>query len=350
MPIRRALAAILLVVAAALAACGGGGGSGNAPQVLDRGFSTPLRTAKVDLDATLKLNTVRGSTGPTLIKATGPYDSNGSKPARYDFDISIKPGGGGQTVSLGAISTGDKAYAKFEDTAYELSSNVASTQRGRGLHGLGDKARHWIVDPKYEGQTEVDGVKVDHVSGHLDVKRVVRDLDTLLRTAQSRLGSAASQIPKLSDKDVQSIADVIQNPNMDVYFGHDDHVIRRLDGKITFNVPKASESGLGLKDGSIELSIRFSDVNRPQTIEAPANPHPLSELTRSLGTGALGALGGVGGGSTTPSSPPTGGSSGGAGATTGPSAEAFKKYANCLDKAKAQDTKALQRCSSLLRQ
>lgn len=341
--------AVLLVTAAALAACGGGSGKEDATELLNDGFSTPLRSAQVDLDATLELNTAQGSSGPTRIKATGPFDSSGSKPARYDLDISIRPGGGGQTVSIGFVSTGEKAYAKFEGTAYELSSNLAQAGGGRGLKGVGEKARHWITDPKYEGVDNVAGTKVDHVSGRLDVERAVRDLNTLLQAERKRLGSAAAQIPKLSERDIKSLADVVKSPGMDVYFGRDDHVIRRLDGKLTFHAPRAAQAGLGLTGGSLDLSIKFTHVNQKVQIDAPANARPLSELTKSLGAGALsGGLGGLGGGgtSTAPTAPPSTGSGGGT--STGPSTEAFKKYSDCLDKAKAQDTDALQRCSTLL--
>jgi hypothetical protein len=87
-------------------------------------------------------------------------------------------------------------------------------------------------------------------------------------------------------------------------------------------------------------------VNGDQRIEAPANARPLSALTRSLGGGGVlpGSGSGSGsGGAGTGASPSTGG-----GAT--PGAEGFRRYAECLDEARPEDTDALQRCAELLQQ
>jgi hypothetical protein len=80
-------------------------------------------------------------------------------------------------------------------------------------------------------------------------------------------------------------------------------------------------------------------VNGDQQIEAPARSRALSRLTDSLG-GALGALAaGVA------EEPDTGDGQGG-----GESAEAeqFRRYTECLDKARPEDTDELQRCADLL--
>jgi hypothetical protein len=81
-------------------------------------------------------------------------------------------------------------------------------------------------------------------------------------------------------------------------------------------------------------------VNGDQEIEAPANARPLSALTESLGSG--GAIPGLGGGSDNPApeSPSNG--------DTSPEAQEFQEYAECLDKARPEDTEALQGCAELL--
>ena len=115
----------------------------------------------------------------------------------------------------------------------------------------------------------------------------------------------------------------------------------KLAGKIEFDVPEANRESLGgIQSGAVEFSVEFSNVNGGQAIEAPARARPLSALTQSLG--GAGALPGLGGGNgsepTTPSVPE--------GAT--PEAQDFQEYAECLDKARPEDTEALQRCADLL--
>jgi hypothetical protein len=119
----------------------------------------------------------------------------------------------------------------------------------------------------------------------------------------------------------------------------DDDIIRRLAGKVDFDVPEASQASLGgIQSGSIEFQVEFSNVNGDQQIEAPAHARPLSSLTRSLGGG--GTLPGLGGGSegATPEVPDN----------ANPEAQDFQKYADCLDKARPEDTDALQHCAELL--
>ena len=102
----------------------------------------------------------------------------------------------------------------------------------------------------------------------------------------------------------------MRDPTFHVYVGKDDDIIRRVAGKIEFDVPEESRESLGgIQSGAIEFEVEFSDVNGDQEIEPPANPRPLSDLTTSLGGG--GALPGLGGGSeqTTPTPPTTDGTS-----------------------------------------
>jgi hypothetical protein len=81
-------------------------------------------------------------------------------------------------------------------------------------------------------------------------------------------------------------------------------------------------------------------VNGDQQIEAPARARPLSALTQSLGGAS--ALPGLGGGSDTQPATPA------VPDNATPEAQDFKDYADCLDKARPEDTEALQRCADLL--
>ena len=124
--------------------------------------------------------------------------------------------------------------------------------------------------------------------------------------------------------------------------GKDDDIIRRVAGKIEFDVPEESRESLGgIQSGAIEFEVEFSDVNGDQEIEAPANARPISDLTTSLGGG--GALPGPRRRhrSRRPPRrrPPT---------APSPEAQDFQEYADCLDKARPEDTEALQRCAELL--
>ena len=346
--VRRALC-LLVFAALALASCGGGGNKQDVQDLLDKAFSSSIKSADLKVDASIQVKGSPGLEKPLRITATGPFRSNDNKIPSVDIELKIGNDGGGQTITTGFLSTGDRAFVKFQDVYYEQpASQVAKANRSisqnegkRGsLRGLGLDPRSWLAEAKDKGEEKVAGVKTRHVSGTLDVEAVMRNLNEFVRRSGTAFGGATGQTPPkpLSAADIRKVADVVHNPTFNVYVGEDDDIIRRLAGKIEFDVPEASRASLGgIQSGSIDFQLEFSNVNGDQQIEAPAHARPLSSLTRSLGGGTLPGLG-SGSQSVTPAVPDN----------TSPEAQDFQKYADCLDKARPEDTAALQRCADLL--
>jgi hypothetical protein len=349
--VRRALLA-LLFAALALASCGGGDDEENVQDLLDRAFSSSIKSADLKVDASIELKGSPGLDRPVRITASGPFRSNERKLPSVDIDLKIGTDGGGQTVTTGFLSTGDRAFVKFQDIYYEqpasevakANRSLAQNQDRRGsLQSLGLDPRSWLAEAKDEGDEEIAGVETRHVSGKLDVEAVMRNLNEFVRRSGAAFGGATGQTPPnpLSAEDIRKVGEVVRDPTFHVYVGKDDSVIRRVAGKIEFDVPEESREALGgIQSGSIEFEVELSKVNGDQQIEAPANARPLSALTESLGGG--GTLPGLGGGSQTTDPAPS------SGGDTNPEARNFQEYAECLDKARPEDTEALQRCADLL--
>jgi hypothetical protein len=346
--VRRALL-VLLFAALALASCGGEDDKEDVQDLLDRAFSSSIKSADLKLDASIQLKGSPGLDKPVRISATGPFRTNEGKLPSVDIELKVGTDGGGQTVTTGFLSTGDRAFVKFQDVYYEQSpSQVARANRSlsenqgkRGsLRALGLDPRSWLAEAKDEGEEEIAGVNTRHVSGRLDIEAVMENLNELVRKSSAAFGGATGQPPPkpLSKADIRRVSEVVEDPTFNVYVGEDDDIIRRVAGKIEFDVPQESRESLeGIESGAIEFELEFSDVNGDQEIEAPANARPISDLTRSLGGGGM--LPGLGGSQpTTPTVPGSG----------SPEAEDFQKYAECLDKARPEDTDALQRCAELL--
>jgi hypothetical protein len=357
--LRRLLAAVLLVCCAwATASCGdGGGGKEDVQDLLDRAFRHEIHSADLKLDAQVQVKGgSRATDRPVRIRATGPFSGNDGKLPSVDLELEIG-NDGGQTIQTGFLSTGDRAFVRFQDVYYEQPASAVrkanrSLARSRGhrssLSSLGLDPRSWLADAKEEGEETVAGVKVKHVSGALDVAAVMSDLNEFVKRSGSAIGGATGQgAPKpLTSADIDKITRVVKNPSFDVYVGKDDEVVRRVSGRLEITVPKRDRARLGdLEGGSLEFSMEFRKVNERKKIVAPAKARPLSELTRALGASGideLGRLDGGGGGG--------GGSTGTGGTTTAPEGDSqgFKKYADCLEKAKPGDTNALQQCALLL--
>jgi hypothetical protein len=349
-PFRRLPPAVLLIVAlAVVSGCGGGGNDKDAQALLDKAFKQSIDSADLKLDAEIQVEGNAAFSRPVRIEASGPFRSNKGK--LPSANVELKIGGAGQTVQTGFLSTGDRAFVKFQDVYYEQPrSKVEQANKSIGSGGkrkssltaLGLDPRRWLEDAHTEGDDKVGGTDTDHVSGQLDVSRMVQDFNSFVKRSGGAIGGATGQVPRpLSEKDLDKITDVVKDPTFDVYVAKDDKTIRRISGHLELDVPKEDRDSVGgIEGGSLSFTLEFTKVNGDQTIEAPARARPLSELTQSLGTSALGGSGGSGGssGSSTSPAPPT----------SAPGTSAYKRYADCLDRADPQDTDALQRCAELL--
>jgi hypothetical protein len=349
----RRLALLLLVVlgACTLASCGGGDDKASVEDLLDRAFSGEIRSADLKLDGEITLKGLLKD--PIKIEAEGPFRTNERKLPSADIELRIGTGGGGQTITSGVLTTGDRVFLKFQDVYYEQPpAQVRQTNRtiarnsrkgGRPLSELGLDPRSWLAEAKDEGDADVAGVDSDHVSGTLDVESLMRNLNRFVRRSASALGAGGDQAPpRLTGADIRELSKAVKDPSFDVYVGKKDGLIRRVSGRIDFEIPESDRTGLGgLKGGSVVFSVELHNVNGDQQIEAPARSRPLSRLTDSLG-GALNALGA--GGATTQEPGPE------EGQTSGDSTDAdqFRLYSECLDKARPEDTEQLQRCADLL--
>jgi hypothetical protein len=357
LPRVRRLGSLLLLAAFLVGACGGGAGDDDGVEnLLDQAFAEDIRSADLRLEAELELDGLLEE--PVRIEAEGPFRGNEGKLPSADIELRIGTDGGGQTITSGVLTTGDRAFVKFQDVYYEQppervrEANEAireGEKRGdRPLSELGLDPRSWLGGAKEEGDADVAGVETRHVSGTLDVELLMRNLNEFVARSGSALGGSADQNPpRLSDADIRELTEAVEDPTFDVYVGKDDDIIRRVSGRVEFEIPKRSRAGLGgLDGGSIVFSVEFRDVNGDQEIKEPARARPLSDLTDSLGAGGIAE--GLGGG-TQPEGPaaPEERPPGGGGAAD---PEAFRRYAECLDEARPEDTDELQRCADLLEQ
>ena len=141
---------------------------------------------------------------PVRIEAEGPFRTNEGKMPAADIELRIGSDGGGQTVTSGVLTTGDRAFVKFQDVYYEQppervrEANEAIKRNSNGsnsqpLSQLGLDPRSWLGEAELEGDAEVAGVETRHVSGTLDVDSLMRNLNRFVKRSGSALGDAAGQ-------------------------------------------------------------------------------------------------------------------------------------------------------------
>lgn len=337
MPTRRLIVLLLAVLApAALAACGGNGSGSSREDVnrlLSDTFSSGHQVTSGKLDLTLRVTSPGAAGGGFNAHLAGPFVSQGAGKLPK-FAMAATLSGGGESIKAGATSTGDKAFVVFQGTSYALSAREfeqfragyeqAQRKAGGGKSAsptaLGIDPRRWLKNARTAGEVN-DAVRI---TGSVDVPRLLDDLNTALGRARA-LGLQGNQpLPQpLSEAEKRRAAQEMRNVRVDIFTGKDDHVFRGM----TVNLDAVQANRVA----RVLLDYRLADVNRGQTIGAPANPKPFSELTRQL-QALQGLLG---------TSSSSGSASGSAGTAN------LEKYTRCVQDAGSDAAKA-RRCADLL--
>lgn len=331
---------------------------------LDDAFNESIESARVSVDLEIRVDGVPQFEQPVRLRMNGPYRSGGDRQIpSLDWDVTLA--GRGQSLTAKTISTGDNAFVVFQGTAYEFGRDrvaqanrdiAADEQRaeGRSLRDFGVDPRSWLVDARDEGDATVAGVEATRYAASLEVGRLVDDLGRVTERAGNRIGRGAPP-PRLTPEQRTQLTRVVRNPTFDVYVGKDDGKIHRMSVRAPFSVPPEGRAGAGgASGGALSFSVEFADVDEPQTITAPPNPRPISDLTQQLG--GLGA--GAGAGAAAPPSGPApapsapapapGAGQGAAPGGSGAGDADVERYSQCVQRADGK-RRALERCARLLR-
>lgn len=350
---RPAPALIALLAAASLVAAGcGDDGSGRNPErVLQETFSgdgEPIESGVIDLGIKV---TAEGGEDPGVfdIRVSGPFDFSGEGIGVFDFDLAIDAdaGEGELDFSAGIASTGESAFVRFEETAYSVPQEIfdqfvttfTELQEGESgdespnlLGALGIDPTKWLTGLTDEGTEDVGGTETVHIRGEADVPKLIADLRTIARQAGDAVGGPADA------EALGELEDVVRSATLDIYSGADDERLRRLDADLELAPPEGTPGAP--ESVAIELSLIFEDLDQAQSVEAPEQSRPLSELLGRFGIDASslgGAIrGGIGGGAL----PQAGGDPG------GPSGGSAQEYYDCLSE--AGPAEEVQKCAELL--
>jgi hypothetical protein len=365
---------LLLLATASLAACFGGGGGQNVNNVLNETFggNKKISSGRLNMSLTADLEGIPQVNGPVTVKIGGPFESRGQNQVpRLDLDLTASAGG--QSFEAGAVSTGEKGFVSFQGTDYavpdktfaQFTRELKRAQKGNknqpDLSALGVHPRQWLKNPSDKGTEDVNGDKTIHIAADVDVAKLLDDIDSLLKkTGELGLTRAQqAQLPtSISASVKKQIVDSVTEARFDVFAGKDDKILRKLEVKLKFDVPKSlrAQAG-GLKKGSIDFSVDVAELNKPQAITEPKNARPLSELQSQLGANALGTLGsavpggsssaGASGGGSGAGSSSSGADLGGGGGAPQVSKAQARRYLKCVQK--ASGAAAIQSCAELLK-
>jgi hypothetical protein len=354
MRLRTSFLAVLLALATALGVLTGCG-SDDVGKLLSDTFGSsgkPTTSGRIDLGLKLDLHGSGGLSGPVEARLTGPFKSEGRR-SIPQFDFAVALGISGRSFRLGATSTGDKGYLRFQDAAFVLPDDVfAAFKRGfeqdsgnskdsnTTFASLGIDPRGWLKDPEKKGEEKVGGVETVHIKAGIDVPSLLKDINQILGKARTLGIDASGGVERLSDAQRAAVGRAVKSPHFDVWTGKDDHVLRKLRIAFDFDVAASDRDQTGgLESGKVELTLLIDQVNKPQTITAPKGAHPFAELTQAL----RGALGTSGGGTGNDGSSGSGSSNG----QSQSQPQSDDPYTQCLIEAQG-DIRKQQQCAPLL--
>jgi hypothetical protein len=327
-----ALIAACGLAAALVAGCGGSGadGSSDPQELLEATFDGEGETIDSGVvEASIDASAGDGSLTGSL---SGPFEARADdEPPLVDMEADLKVNGAGEDTEFagGLTITEDAGFVTLDGTAYavegeeydtflDLFAQSAAQQTEQGEEGsalfgqLGIDPASWLSDVSNEGVEEVGGTETVHISGTADVGRIIDDAQALDPTG------AALDAPGGSD-----LADAVETATIDVWTGTEDELLRRLELNVELGDPRSDETL------DLVLMVGISEVNEPQSFEAPANARPLEEIVP-------GGIAGVGGVPSLDDLSPGGsaGGSGSGGAGSGGSASAFQE---CIDSARTPE-------------
>ena len=159
------------------------------------------------------------------IEAEGPFRTNKGKLPSADIELRVGLDGGGQTIRRGLLTTGDRAFVKFQDVYYEQPAaqvrraepRIAQRASGGQLaRALGLDPRSWLAEAKDEGDDDVGRRRDPPRVGH--ARR--RAADGQHQQVRAALGVGARRArpgrpsPRLSEADIRALAEVGQGPEL----------------------------------------------------------------------------------------------------------------------------------------
>ena len=358
-----AVCALALAVPALIAGCGGDddGDSGQDPQaVLDETFSNDQSISSGNLDLTLAVDASGEQGGSIDASLTGPFQTEpDNEQAVPQLDLTATAKGSGDNFDFdftgGLVVTSDNAYVEYNGKAYEVGADTFAQVKDQIAAQAGNESvtpgsfpeackqaleqagatdtsgcdidlQTWLTNLTDEGTADVGGTSTVHVHGDLDVAKVLSDI-----------GNLAAAFPGVSSSgfdptQLGAFSGAVTEATMDVYSGEDDHLLRKLDLSLTID-PSAIAGGstaIPIDDVQIDLGLVLTGVNEQQTISAPSDAQPISQLLGDLGV--------------SPSAIPGLDSGSGSGGASGSGAD---DYFQCIQQA-GSDPQEINKCASLL--
>lgn len=252
---------VALLAAAAVAVTGCGSKEAS---VLQTAFKHPIESANVQIafDVTAPQDSAH-------VTVSGPFTSNGAGNLP-SLDWRVHIAGGPKAIDGEIISTGDDAFIKYGGQTYEAGKATIAKLKRQGtqqgslqaadISQLTSKMRSWFPQSSTQENAQLDGQPVTRVTGRLDLSKALKDISQMTQGG-----------PAITQKDLSQIGKQVTDPRFTVDVGKRDGQLRRILATMRIR-----------GQGSMRFMVRYRDIGKPVTINAPSSGLPLSQLGKKL--------------------------------------------------------------------
>ena len=268
----------LILISLATAGCGGGGSAkdltaGLTPAELARqsqAATKPVVAYKLAATGQVQADIGTGRlpellTGllktPVKIDGVGPVNDDA---VSFDFSVALT---GLPAIQANVTKVDGGLFAALLGTDYKVDLPAAQVGAFRPADLAGD-VLSLVGDPREVAREEVDGTKTVHLSGSIDVARV-------LETAAGLLGSIQGSPVSAADvrKSIPELEAALKEHTVDVWIGTADLLPRRAVVKLRFDgtvkaLPEVTAA-------AVDLDMRFSEFGKAVEITAPQTTETL---------------------------------------------------------------------------
>ena len=270
--------------ACALASCGGGEDQESVEDLLDRAFSGEIRSADLKLEGEIELKGLIKD--PIRIEAEGPFRTNAGQAALGRHRAADR---------LGRRRPDDhqrRAHhrrPRLPEVPGRLLRAAAARRCARPTATLqrnGDKGdqplselgpRPALMAGRGQGRGRRRGGRGGHPPRVRHARRGQPDAQPQRVRAASRRRRweprGKNAAPRLTGEDIRELSEAVKDPSFDVYVGKQDDLIRRVSGRIEFEIPEAepraawaaSRAGRSCSRSSCATSTATRRSRRPPT-------------------------------------------------------------------------------------
>jgi hypothetical protein len=288
-PRPRALAAALLAGAALLVAgCGGGGGGKDVTQGLSpaqilsksQAAAKEVTSYRLGLDAALTARLSAAARGQLVTLLRQPVSVEGEgpvkEPSQASLDLSAKLGR--LPVQINLTTTGGRLYLTILGQPLEPNVDPAVVRR-LDLGAIRTGLLGWMTHPTEVDRVKVDGVETVHLRGGLDEAAASASVSSVL----GALGAVAGGGSGADAAAARQLRSAIRAGSVQAWIGTADFQVRQLEASV--RARGAIDALPGVRALDLDVTGRFSDLNEPVTITAPANARKvdLGQLLGRLG-------------------------------------------------------------------